>query len=127
MIDDDPYRLYAIIRTDIEMDRGKIAAQMGHAYLEAYLLALEKRPETIPLYKKDQTIKIAMRAKKVQHLEDAYQKAFDAGIPSVLITDLGLYGLPEDMLGKPTVTALGLGPAKRNEVKDILKRFQLLK
>ena len=50
-----------------------------------------------------------------------------AGIPAVLVTDLGYFGVPEDLAGKATITALGIGPAKKSEVKRILKRFQVFK
>lgn len=119
--DSDPYRLYAIVRRDLQMDPLKAAAQAGHAYLDAYLNALDKRPQTIPLYKTDHGIKIAMTAKNLGALLKAYDQAREAGIPCALITDLGY----TQFEGQPTITALGLGPAKKEEIYHITKRFQM--
>ena len=119
--DPDPYRLYAITRRDLQMSTQKTAAQAGHAYLDAYLDALEKRPYTIPLYKSGHGIKIAMTAKNLGSLLKAYDQAREAGIPCALITDLGY----TQFEGQPTITALGLGPAKKSEIYHITKRFQM--
>lgn len=120
--DPDPYRLYAIIRKDLDMSPGKIAAQAGHAFLDAYEAAKALRPDTIPEYKTRHGIKVCLVAKSLRQIERAHEQALEAGIPCALITDLG-YTVFE---GKPTVTALGVGPAKKTEV-DFLKRFQLMK
>ena len=124
--DPDPYRLYAIVRIDIGMDRGKIASQASHAVLDSYLEASEHRPDTIPLYKTNHGIKICMAAKNSHLLEKAYEEAKAAGLPCALITDLAYCGLPDELLGKPIITALGIGPAKRSETDKILRRFQLM-
>jgi len=118
----DPYRLYAIIRKDLEMTPGKIAAQTGHAYLDSFLEAQELRPDTIPEYKTNHGIKITLEAKNLLQLERVYNEALAAGIPCVMITDLG-YTVFE---GCPTITAVGIGPARREEV-PFLKRLRLLK
>jgi len=109
------------------MSSGKIAAQAGHAYLDAGLECLNTDPNRFSEYKINHGIKIALRANSENHLNRAYEESRMAGIPCVLITDLAYFGYPEHMLGKPIVTALGIGPARRSEVDRILKRFQLIK
>jgi len=109
------------------MDAGKIAAQAGHAFLDAALLSIDQRPEQWADYKTNHGIKVVMKSKSLAHLELAYADAIAAGIPAVLVTDLGYFGVSEDLAGKATITALGIGPAKKSEVKQVLKRFQILK
>ena len=109
------------------MSSGKIAAQAGHAYLDSGLDCLQKDPDRFSEYKVNHGIKIALSARSEDHLRRAYAEAKEAGLPCELITDLAYFGYPEHMLGKPIVTALGIGPARRSEVDRILKRFQLLK
>ena len=120
--DPDPYRLYAIVRSDLNMSSGKMAAQAGHGFLDVFIKAQEMRPETIPLYKTNHGIKVCLKAKNLYQLERAKAELEEAGIPVALITDLGY----TQFEGQPTITVLGVGPAKRNEVNHILKRFQLL-
>ncbi len=115
--------MYAIIRGDLNLSAGKIASQAGHAYLDAFLLAQSERPDSISQYKTNHGIKICLQAKNLAALERAYEEAIAAGIPAVLITDLG-YTVFE---GQPTVTALGIGPARKEEVHHFLKRFQLMR
>lgn len=105
---------------------GKIAAQSGHAFLDAALLSIEQRPQQWADYKTNHGIKVVMKSKSLAHLERAHAEAQAAGIPSALITDLGYFGVAEGLEGKATITALGLGPARRSEVDRILKRFQIL-
>lgn len=124
--DPDPYRLYAVIRQDLQMTPGKIAAQTGHAYLDTYLQALSESPEVCEEYHDRHGIKIAMQVKKLHHLERIHNEAKEAGIPTALITDLGYYGVSEELQGQATVTAVGIGPAKRGQVEKILKRARVL-
>lgn len=120
--DPDPYRLYAIVRTDLAMAAGKIAAQSGHAFLDSFLKASEQRPDTIQAYKQNHGIKVVLGCPSLKHLMRAYHEALDKGIPCELITDLGY----TQFNNIPTITALGLGPARRSEVDTINRNFDLL-
>jgi len=59
----------------------------------------------------------------LEQLLEVERKCKEAGIPCALITDSGC---PDFFNGEPTVTALGVGPAKRHETKKILRQFKLL-
>ena len=123
----DPYRLYAIIRKDLEMPAGKLASQAGHAYLNAFLQAQKLRPEICVEYQGDQDIgtKCCLEAKNSDKLLAAYEAAKAAGIPCSLIIDEH-HIMPPHFDGKPIITALGIGPARRDEV-PFLKRFSSCK
>lgn len=43
----DEYRLIMGIRNDLKMQKGKVAAQCGHAAVAAYAKALNSRPKTL--------------------------------------------------------------------------------
>jgi peptidyl-tRNA hydrolase len=109
------------------MSTGKIGAQAGHAFLDAALLSIQERPAIWADYKQNHGIKVLMRTRSLAHLERAYEEARANGIPAVLVTDLGYFGVAEGLEGKATITALGLGPARRSEINGILKRFQVWK
>lgn len=99
---------------------------LGHAFLDAGLACYEHDPKRFSEYKTNHGIKIALRSKSEAHLIRAYMEAKQAGLPCALITDLAYFGYPEHMLGKPIITALGVGPARRSEVDRIFKRFQMV-
>lgn len=46
----DEYRLVMAIRNDLKMQKGKVAAQCGHAAVAAYAKALKQRPELLKLW-----------------------------------------------------------------------------
>lgn len=124
--EEDPYRLYAITRGDLEMSTGKLAAQAGHAYLNAYLKALNERPEIAEFYQRDGIgTKICLKAKNQDALLKAYEAAKEAGLPCELIIDQHHIIPGTDFTGEPIITALGIGPARKHEIHHITKRFSL--
>jgi PTH2 family peptidyl-tRNA hydrolase len=64
-------------------------------------------------------------APNTEKLLFAYEQARDLNLPCCLIEDSG-HILPPHFLGQPIVTAMGIGPARRDEVRDITKRFKSL-
>ena len=121
-----PLNLYAIYRADLNMAPGKLSAQCGHAFVNAWDKARVQRPEISGQYKgTGNGTKICMYAKNLGQLLRAYRDAQAAGLPCDLIIDRGhvLPGTAFD--GKPIITALGIGPAYLDEVAHITKRYTL--
>ena len=117
-------RLYAVVRTDLDMSPGKMASQAGHAYLGAFLQCQESNPQLLAEYLQDfPGTKVCLKSRNLDGLLRAQAEAESAGIPCSLITDSGC---PDFFDGKPVVTALGLGPAKEAQIKPITRRFLLL-
>jgi peptidyl-tRNA hydrolase len=99
------------------MNAGKVASQAGHAYLDAYLQALELNPEITKEYKNGyHGIKVCLAVSSLDEMLKAEQKAKKAGLPHALITDSGYTCFN----GQYTITALGIGPARRDDVKKSL-------
>jgi len=109
---------------DLGMDTGKIASQAGHAYLGAFINAepsLQK--EYHSEFPTHPGTKVCLAAKNLHALLRAKEEAEAAGIPAYLVTDSGCKNF---FNGEPTVTALGIGPASKDQIKHITKRFQLI-
>jgi PTH2 family peptidyl-tRNA hydrolase len=103
------------------MPPGKLAAQAGHAFLEAYL---RSPPELSTLYRQDSPgTKVVLVSKTEHSLLLARDKCDRLGIPCALIIDSG-HIFPPFFDGFPIVTALGIGLSE--EVEKITKNFQLL-
>ncbi len=106
------------------MNVGKVASQAGHAFLDAYLQALELQPELAQEYKSEHHgIKICLGVASLDELLLAELKAKKLGIPHALITDSGYTCFD----GKFTITALGIGPARKVDIKKIVGHYPLLK
>lgn len=125
--DHRPLNLYAILRADLDMPPGKMSAQCGHAFQNALEAGHAQRPLISAQYKgTGNGTKIAMYAKNLGQLIRAYRDAQAAGLPCRLIIDRG-HILAPHFDGKPIITALGIGPAYRDEALSITKRYTLLK
>ena len=122
-----PLNMYAIYRADLEMPPGKLQAQVGHAFTMAYEDALNENPQRCAQYKgSGNGTKVTMYAKNLHQLLRAYRDMLNKGIPCALIIDRG-HVLPPHFDGSPVITALGIGPAYREDIESTLKRYTLAK
>lgn len=113
-------KLYSIVRKDLEMPPGKMAAQAGHAFLEAFLAS---PPQEAKRYRQDSIgTKIVLEGTLFDIL-DAKDRCEELDIPCVLIEDSG-HVLPPHFDGTPIITALGVGLSPR--ASNILSQFKLL-
>jgi len=115
------YKQVIVVRTDIKMSKGKVAAQAGHAAVSAAEYARKNRPEWWSPWIGEGQCKIAVKAKSERELLELERKARNAGLPAALIVDRGLTELPPE-----TVTCLGIGPAPSDKVDIITGKLSLL-
>jgi PTH2 family peptidyl-tRNA hydrolase len=107
-----------IIRSDIKMSCGKKCAQVAHAAISAY-----ERAET-PVKKawlNEGQKKVILKVENERTLFELKTIAQNAGIAAAMITDAGLTEIPPG-----TITALGLGPAKSEDLDKITSDLSLL-
>jgi PTH2 family peptidyl-tRNA hydrolase len=115
------YKLVIVVRTDIKMSKGKVAAQAGHAAVSASEYARKNRPEWWTPWISEGQCKIAVKAKSEQEICELERKARNVGLPVALIVDRGLTEIPPN-----TTTCLGIGPAPANKVDAITGNLSLL-
>jgi PTH2 family peptidyl-tRNA hydrolase len=110
-----------VVRTDLKMGKGKVAAQVAHASLSAAEEAHERKPKWYEGWKKEGQAKIVLRAESEGELRELLQKAKAAGLPASLIEDRGL-----TQLEPGTVTCLAVGPCPEPDVDAITGKLRLL-
>ena len=115
------YKQVIVVRTDIKMSKGKMAAQAGHAAVSAAEYARKNRPEWWSPWIREGQCKIAVKVKSEQELLELERKARNSGLPAALIVDRGLTELPPE-----TITCLGIGPAPSDKVDIITGKLSLL-
>ena len=102
-----------------------MCSQSSHAALGTFLKCQD--PSIIAEYHskfpQSPGTKICLAAKTLDQLLRAKEEAEAAGIPAYLVTDSGCANF---FNGEPTITALGLGPACKDSIKQITKRFKLM-
>ena len=118
---DFEYKMVIVIRTDIKMSKGKVAAQAGHAAVSASEYARKNRPEWWNPWITEGQRKIAVKAKSEDEIMDIERRARNAGLPVALIVDRGLTEIPPN-----TITCLGIGPGPDNKVDPVTGKLSLL-
>lgn len=115
------YKMVIVIRTDIKMSKGKMAAQVGHAAVSASEYARKNRPEWWNPWISEGQCKIAVKVKSEQEIVEIERKARNCGLPAAMIVDRGLTEIPPN-----TITCVGIGPAPANKLDSITGNLSLL-
>ncbi|HLD38749.1 MAG TPA: peptidyl-tRNA hydrolase Pth2 [archaeon] len=113
------YKQMIVVRTDLKMSKGKLAAQCSHAAVSV----IEKVDKNIlSAWKREGQKKVVVKVKGEQELSELKAKCEKLRLPCSLIIDAGLTEL------KPgTSTVLAIGPAKEEEINKVTGSLALLK
>jgi PTH2 family peptidyl-tRNA hydrolase len=127
-----------LLRTDLNMRKGKMAAQTAHASLKVFFDrkmpsssrcsigaedqgAASSNTLIVPLtIEMDEWVngvfaKIVLGVASEVDLLEAYRLALEAGLPTSLIVDIG----NTEFHGVPTNTAVAIGPARSEDIDKI--------
>ena len=115
------YKQVIIIRSDLKMGKGKIAAQAGHAAVSAAEEARKQFPRWWRGWLDEGQCKIAVKVNSEEELVELEEMAGRAGLPYALISDRGL-----TQLEPGTVTCLAIGPGPSPSVDRITGKLALL-
>ncbi len=112
------YKQAIVVRTDIKMSRGKTAAQVSHAAVDASHKAEKK---VLTEWKKEGQKKVILKVKSEKDLVELAGKCEKLGINFSLISDAG-----RTELVPGTLTALGIGPDKEEVINKVTGSLGLL-
>ncbi len=108
---DEIMKQVMVVRTDLKMGKGKIAAQCCHACLGAYKKCDKDK---IRKWESEAYAKVVVKAPDLETLFVLKEMAKKNDIANYLVTDAGRTQVPES-----TITVLGLGPDE-DEILDKL-------
>lgn len=138
-----------VVRKDLNMRMGKVAAQTAHASMKVLLDAAKRQKDeweeqfdAVPLletgtreitfeYEKDSAwdawlngtfTKICVYVESEAALEEVFQKAARAGLPAALIVDSG----KTEFHGVPTKTCCAIGPGWSEDIDTVTGGLPLL-
>lgn len=109
-----------MVREDLKIGKGKLAAQVAHAAVMAVEEARTKRGDWWSMWLL-QAQKVVLKVSSEEELLRIEAEAKQASIPSALVRDAGLIELPPN-----TITALGLGPTPSQLLNLITGGLKLL-
>ncbi|MBD3263091.1 peptidyl-tRNA hydrolase [Candidatus Woesearchaeota archaeon] len=119
------YKQAIVIRTDLNMSRGKLCSQSAHASLEAALKTQKTdkifKTKNLNAWRKEGAKKIVLKVMSESALIKIRDKAVRAGLKSALIKDAGFTELPAG-----TITAIAIGPDKEKEIDKITSNLSTL-
>ncbi|MDI3484312.1 MAG: peptidyl-tRNA hydrolase, family [Methanobacteriaceae archaeon] len=107
-----------IIRADLKMGKGKLAAQACHASVESYKRTTK---EKVKKWENEGSKKIILKVENLEELMEIYEALKKTKISHYLVRDAGHTQLPPG-----TITALGIGPDDDEKIDKITKHLKLL-
>jgi len=110
-----------VVRADLKMGRGKLAAQCSHASLAAMENAERADPELGKEWKNQGMKKVVLRVESEKELVMLFQEIKDARLKPALIRDAGL-----TQTEPGTKTCFGVGPADETKIDGFTKGLRLL-
>ncbi len=114
------FKQVIVVRKDIRMSPGKLAVQVAHASLEAFLKAQKTHPEWCELWLREGQKKVVLEIPSKEALLALYE-SLKPSLPAALVIDAG-----RTELEPGTITCLGIGPAPEPEIDRFTGRLKLI-
>ena len=112
--------MYFVVRTDLNMSRGKIATQVAHATAELVLYGNHNKCDE--WYTKHNQTKIVLAINNLNDMDTVLCRLLEKKLFVAQVCDIGKTEVPED-----TFTCIGVGPVERRAVQKILSGLKALK
>jgi peptidyl-tRNA hydrolase, PTH2 family len=112
-------KLVLVMRADLGMGRGKMAAQAAHAAVAAALAAIGTAD--FRAWLQDGQPKVVLRATSEEHLTAIADRASAAGLPVQVIRDAG-----RTQVAAGTPTCCAIGPAEDARIDGVTGELSLL-
>ena len=109
-----------IVRTDLDMGKGKIAAQVGHACGQGAEHVRKSNSEWFSEWWEAQE-KVVLKVSSLKELEQIIQDATELDLPCSSVADAG-----RTQLAPGTMTCVSIGPAPEEKIDKITGDLKLL-
>ena len=108
------------VRTDLDMGKGKIASQVGHACVLGAEHVRKSNPEWFSEWWIGQE-KVVLKVSNLKELEQVKQDAIELAVPWSEVTDAG-----HTQIAPGTITCISIGPAPEESIDKITGDLKLL-
>ena len=112
------YKQVSLVRQDLKLPKGKLAAQVSHASVGALL---KSSKAVISDWKDEGMKKIVLKVKDLDELLKYKKEAEDAGLNTILIEDAG-----KTVVEPGTVTCLGIGPHEEKQIDKVTGKLKMV-
>jgi PTH2 family peptidyl-tRNA hydrolase len=115
------FKQVIIVRRDISMGTGKIAAQVAHAAVMGAEKVKVFRREWFNSWFDRGQAKVVVKVKNIEELMFVRERAEELNLPVVQVRDSGLTQIPAG-----TITCIGIGPAPSQLIDKVTVELKLL-
>lgn len=116
-----PHKMVIVARRDLNLSKGKLAAQTGHAAVDCALKAMKYARKDFDAWRDEGQMKVVLRVEKEADFYPLKAEAERAGLSTALVKDAGHTEIPPG-----TVTVLGIGPGEEAVVDKVTGHLALL-
>jgi PTH2 family peptidyl-tRNA hydrolase len=120
--DESSYKQAIVVRTDLGMSTGKLAAQACHASLGSSEEARRRSRGGWSRWQAEGGRKIVLAVASKEELMDVWERAGSLKIPRYMVVDKGLTEIPPG-----SETAIGLGPVTSTKLDKVTGNIPLLR
>jgi peptidyl-tRNA hydrolase, PTH2 family len=120
-VSDMDFKQVIIVRRDVNMGTGKIAAQVAHAAVMGAEKVKASRREWFNSWFAAGQAKVVVKVKSIEELMDVRMRAEELKLPVVQVHDSGLTQIPSG-----TITCVGIGPAPSELIDKVTFELKLL-
>ena len=114
-------KLVCVVNQSLKMGKGKIAAQVGHASIQAFLGAGVSHPQHVEAWLAEGQKKICVKTPEASDFDALTRLARQRNIPVHLVRDAGHTQIP-----KGSATVLALGPFSEAALDELTGHLKLL-
>uniref|UniRef100_A0A8B9VCL8 Peptidyl-tRNA hydrolase 2, mitochondrial n=1 Tax=Anas zonorhyncha TaxID=75864 RepID=A0A8B9VCL8_9AVES len=118
--EDGEFKLVLVVRNDLKMGKGKVAAQCCHAAVAAYKQAQRRTPEVLQQWEYSGQPKVVLKAPDEETLLQLLAEARRLGLTVSLVRDAG-----RTQIAPGSQTVLGIGPGPADVVDKVSGHLKL--
>ena len=113
-----PYKQVILVRQDLKLPKGKLAAQCSHASVNCIF---KTNKELLERWKTEGAKKIILKVKDKEELLKYKKQAEKNKLKTALIKDAG-----KTVLEPGTITCLGIGPDREEKIDEITGKLKMV-
>ncbi|KAI9753276.1 MAG: hypothetical protein M4579_005249 [Chaenotheca gracillima] len=121
----EEYKLVLVVRTDLGMTKGKIAAQCSHATLACYKAlsrsSIVSENQVLKRWERQGQAKVALQVRSEDELELLQAQAISLGLCAQVVHDAG-----RTQIAAGSATVLGVGPGPKGIIDQVTGQLKLL-
>ncbi len=118
---DEEYKVVVLVRTDLDMGKGKVAAQVGHASVELALRAQKMDKKAFDSWMSSGQKKVVLKVSNKDEMIRYMNEARSNGLYTVMITDAG-----RTQIEPGSETCVGIGPAPCSEIDRVTGSLKMM-